>query len=184
MGLLDKAAKFAATAKDQFEELRDARNEAAVQPVAPPLPGDHDEQVRRHAMASGAPDPNTLLSRAEASHIVGVELGDARLLYDDSTIGIEYAAAGRRGDSWSVAVSAWHGDGNGFDPVEQYAFITEHVEGGAVEQLGQRALWDGSRLFVLAAPLLFHAEVTTPDSDERRAEAIAVARRVLARMEA
>lgn len=183
MGLLDKAVKLATTAKDQYEELRSARDEAAVRPVAVPPLSDHSAQVLRRSMALGAPDPAALLSRAEASHVVGVELGEGSLTYDDSTIGLEFAAAGRRNERWSVTVSAWHGDEDGFDPFESYRFIAEHVEGERMADLGQEALWDGGRLFVLAAPLLFQVEVRVPGGDGNRAEAIAVARRVLARTE-
>lgn len=183
MGLLDKATRFAATAKDQYSELRDARDAAAVRPVVAAPLSEHERHVLRHAIACGAPDPDALMSRPEASHIVGVELGGARLTYDDSSVGVEFAADGRRHDRWSVAVSAWHGDEDGFDPAEQYRFVAEHVAGDEVGGLGQHALWDGSRLYVLAEPLLFHVEVRTPEGGERRGEAIAVARRVLARID-
>lgn len=183
MGLLDKAVKLASTAKDQYGELRIARDEAAVKPVVPTPLSDYHHEVLRRAMAHGAPDPDALLSRPEASHVVGVELGEARLVCDDSSVGVEFAADGRKHDRWSVRVSAWHGDEDGFDPAGQYDFIAEHVEGDAIPGLGRRALWDGDRLFVLAPPLLFHVEVITPESGSRRAEAIAVAHRVLARIE-
>jgi hypothetical protein len=183
MGLLDKAAKLATTAKGQYEELRGAREEAAVKPIAPaPLDG-HAEGVLRRAMQCGAPDPAVLLSRAEAMHVLGVELGKGRLVYDDSSIGLEFAARGRRNDRWSVGVSAWHGDEDGFDPVDQFRFIADHVEGEPVGDLGEAAIWDGTLLFVLASPLLFQVEVHTPAGSAHRAEATAVARRVLARLE-
>lgn len=186
MGLLDKAVKLATTAKDQFDDLRETRDAAGVRPVAPPPPDDHARDVLRRAMAHGAPDPDALLSRAEAAHVVGVELGDARLVYDDSSVGVEFAAKGRKPDQrWSVEVSAWHGDEDGHDPVESYAFIAEHVEGEALDDLGQRAVYAGSRLYVLAEPLLFHVEVRGPEQDaaQRRGRTIAVAQRVLARLE-
>lgn len=183
MGLLDKAVKLATTAKDQYEELRSARDEAAVRPVAVPPLSDHSANVLRRALALGAPDPAALLSRAEASHVAGVELGEGSLTYDDSTIGVEYAASGRRNERWSVSVNVWYGDEDGFDALESYRFITEHVENDRMTDLGQEATWDGERLFVLAAPLLFHVEVRMPGGDGNRAEAVAVARRVLARTE-
>ena len=183
MGLFDKAVKLATTAKDQYEELRGAREEASVKPVAAQPLSDHEADVLRRAMAHGAPDPAALLSRAEASHVLGVELGEGRLTYDDSSVGLEFAATGRKHDRWSVAVSAWHGDEDGFDPLESYRFIAEHVEGEQLPELGQQATWDGSRLFVLSSPLLFQVEVRTPAGDGNRAEAVAVARRVLARVD-
>lgn len=183
MGLLDKAVKLASTAKDQYEDLRGARDEAVVRPLAPTPLDDHQEGVLERAMAYGAPDPAALMSRLEAAHVLGVELGEGRLLYDDSSIGLEFAAAGRRHDRWSVRVSAWHGDADGFDPAGQFHFIVEHVEGEPVEALGEAAVWDGSVLFVLAEPLLFQVEIGTPAGGGHRAEAVAVARRVLARIE-
>ncbi|MBB4662321.1 hypothetical protein [Conexibacter arvalis] len=183
MGLLDKAHKLATSAKGQYEELRAARDEASVKPVEPQRLGDHEQDVLRRAMAWGAPDPAALLSRAEASHVLGVELGDGSLTYDDSSVGLEFAAAGRRGERWSVTVGAWHGDEDGYDPAASFRFVAESLAGDRVDDLGQEALWDGTRLFVLAAPLLFQVEVRTPGGDGNRAEAVAVARRVLARIE-
>lgn len=183
MGLLDKAVKLATNAKDQYEELRGARDEASVRPVAVKPLDDHEQSVLRRAMAHGAPDPAALLSRAEASHVLGVELGEGRLTYDDSSVGLEFAASGRRNERWSVMVGAWHGDEDGFDPYDTYRFVAEHVEGDQQADLGEQAIWDGSRLFVLAAPLLFQVEVRTPGGDGNRAEAVAVARRVLARLD-
>lgn len=183
MGILDKAAKLATSAKDQYDELRGAREEAAVKPVVPERFDDHREQVLRRAIACGAPDPTALISRPEAAHVLGVELGEGRLVYDDSSIGLEFAATGRRNDRWSVGVSAWHGDEDGFDPVDQFRFIAEHVEGEPVDGVGEAAVWDGRLLFVLATPLLFQVEVRTPQGGGHRPEATAVARRVLARIE-
>jgi hypothetical protein len=183
MGLLDKAVKLASTAKDQYEELRSTRDEMAVRPVAVTALDDHEQQVLRRAIAWGAPDPAALISRAEASHVLGVELGEGRLTYDDSAVGLEFAAAGRRQDRWSVSVSAWHGDEDGFHPAEQFQFIAEHVEGEPVDGLGQAAVWSGTVLYVLAEPLLFGVEVRTPAGSDHRPEAAAVARRVLARVE-
>lgn len=183
MGLLDKAVKLASTAKDQYEELRATREDLAVRPVAVSALDDHEQQVLRRALAHGAPDPAALISRAEASHVLGVELGEGRLTYSDSSVGLEFAAAGRRNDRWSVAVSAWHGDEDGFFPEEQFRFIAEHVEGEPLHDLGEAAVWSGSMLFVLASPLLFQVEVRTPAGSDHRPEASAVARRVLARVE-
>lgn len=184
MGILDKAVRLASTAKDQYDQLQSARDEAAVKPVAAEPLDDHAERVLRRAMACGAPDPDALLSRAEASHVVGVELGDARLVYDDSSIGVEFAAQGRKHARWSVSVSAWHGDDDGYhDPAESFQFVAEHVEGEEIPGLGQRAVWEGSRLYVLARPIFFHVEVRTPEPGDRRAESVAVAKRVLARLE-
>ncbi|MDO8188768.1 hypothetical protein Q5424_19945 [Conexibacter sp. JD483] len=182
MGLLEKATKLATTAKGQYDELRATRDEAAVKPVAVTPLSDHERDVLQHALRHGAPDPAALCSRAEASHVLGVELGEGRLTYDDSQVGLEYAAAGRRQDRWSVSVGAWHGDADGFFPAEQYAFIAEHVEGEPLDGLGEAAVWDGERLYVLAAPLLFQVEVRTPAGGGHRPEAEAVARRVLARV--
>lgn len=186
MGLLDKAVKFASTAKDQFDELRETRDAAAVRPVTPARRDEHEQSVLRRAMACGAPDPEALLSRSEASHVAGVELGEPSLTYDDRSIGLRFAAQGRKPTQrWSVEVSAWHGDEDGYDPVESFEFVAEHVEGETFTDLGQRAVYDGSRLYVLAFPLMFHVEVHAPDQDERerRAQTIAVAQRVLARLE-
>lgn len=183
MGILDKAAKLATTAKGQYDGLRAARDEAAVRPVTATALDDHEREVLERALRRGAPDPAALLSRAEASHVLGVELGEGRLTYDESQIGLEYAAAGRRNDRWSVTVGAWHGDDDGFFPAEQFQFIAEHVAGEPAAGLGEAAVWDGSRLFVLAQPLLFQVEVRTPAGGNHRPEAEAVARRVLARIE-
>jgi hypothetical protein len=186
MGLLDKAAKLASTAKGQFDELRDTRDAAAVRPVAAQQLDEHEHGVLRRAMAHGAPDPDALLSRAEASHVVGVELGEPRLTYSDQSVGLEFAAQGRKPNQrWSVEVSAWHGDEDGYDPVATYKWLGEHVEGETFDDLGQRSVYDGSRLYVLAEPLLFHVEIRTPEPDDatRRTQTIAVAQRVLARLQ-
>ncbi len=142
MGLLDKATKLATTAKGQYDELRAARDEAAVKPVAVSPLGDHERGVLERALRHGAPDPAALFSRAEASHVLGVELGEGSLTYDDSQVGLEYAAAGRRNERWSVAVGAWYGDEDGFFPAEQFQFVAEHVEGEPVGGLGEAAVWE------------------------------------------
>lgn len=183
MGLLEKATKLATTAKGQYDELRAARDEAAVKPVAVSPLGEHERGVLERALRHGAPDPAALFSRAEASHVLGVELGEGSLTYDDSQVGLEWAAAGRRNERWSVAVGAWYGDEDGFFPAEQFQFVAEHVEGEPVGGLGEAAVWSGTHLYVLAEPLLFQVEVRTPAGGNHRPEAEAVARRVLARIE-
>src|SRR3954447_18707479 len=73
MGFLDKAVKAAAQAKNQIDDVREARAQNAVQPVQHgPLP-DHERQVLERAQALGALNPFALLTSAEASAAVGAE---------------------------------------------------------------------------------------------------------------
>src|SRR3954470_17177629 len=143
MGFLDKAVKVAAQAKNQIDDVRDARAQNAVQPVQHgPLP-DHERQVLERAQALGALNPFALLTSAEASAAVGQELGDAALSYGDDTIGVMYEARGRGNDHWRVAVDVYHATAPGV-PFEAELFLKDMVldndpDAIAVEGVGHQA---------------------------------------------
>jgi hypothetical protein len=57
-----------------------------------------------------------------------------------------------------------------------------YADGEPVAGLGDAAVWSAPVLFVLADPLAFHVQVTTPDGDQPAAAAD-VARMVIARLQ-
>jgi hypothetical protein len=186
MGLLDKATKLAAAAREQLETARGqlddvhARREASsVRPAASEPLDDHEKQVVRRAIANGAPDPATLLSSAQASAAIGHELGGPNLTYADRSIGVAYEASGGADQYWRVEANSWHGDEDGFDAAGFFRdAVAGVVTGDPVEGVGERALFDGQRLYVLAPPHLIHVETRTPDGTSVE-QATVVARCVL-----
>jgi hypothetical protein len=180
MGLLEKAMKVAAVAK----EVREVHAMARVRPEGGGVLDEHEEAVVVRAMGLGAPEPWALLSVEEASEVVGVPLGGPRLVYGDDTIGVSYAAAVPGKKRWSVEVQAFHAvdDDTRFDAaVHWHTYVAEHVsaDGRLVEGLGDAAIARDGEAFVLAGPLLFFATVRVPDDDDQGSatdKAIAAAR--------
>jgi hypothetical protein len=187
MGFLDKAVKAAATAKVQFDDLRETRAAASVTPVeAGPL-GDHEQQVIHRARACGAPDPTLLLTRHEATDVTGQPLGGPHLIYGDDSIGVRFEATGRAQQRWRVEVSAFHGtdDDPEFDAGAHWStYLADLVADDArpVPGLGDAALQRERDLFVLADPLLLMIAVQTPEPHGDQERAVAVARHVVARL--
>lgn len=187
MGFLDKAVKAAATAKVQFDDLRDARAATQVKPVAAGALSDHDEDVVRRARAHGAPDPYLLLTLHEAMDVTNQQLGGPHLTYGDDTIGVRFEATGPKQQHWRVEVSAFHGvdDDHDYDAgAHWFGYLRELVvdDAAPVAGLGQEALQRDGDLFVLADPLLLRVDVTTPDRANDPDRARAVARHVLGRL--
>jgi hypothetical protein len=186
MGLLDKATKLAAAAREQLETAREQlddvharRAASSVRPAASEPLDDHEKRVVRRAIANGAPDPATLLSCAQASAAIGRELGGPNLTYDDRSIGVAYEASGGADEYWRVEANSWHGDEDGFDAAGFFQdAIADLVAGEPVEGVGDRAVYDGRRLYVLATPHLIHVEARTPDGTSVQ-QATVVARCVL-----
>ena len=189
MGFMDKAIKAAAQAKNQIDDVREARAQNAVQPVNHgPLP-DHERQVLERAQALGALNPFALLTSAEASAAVGQELGDAALSYGDDTIGVMYEARGRGNDHWRVSVDVYHATEPGV-PFEAEYFLREMVLDNApddervpVEGVGHQAYLVSDYLWVLYGPILFYVNGITPDGPLPVDAAARVARQVVARLE-
>ena len=186
MGFLDKAVKAAATAKVQFDEVRDARAAASVKPREAAAPTDHEQELLQRARACGAPDPYLLLTQFEAQDVTGQPLGGPHLIYGDDTIGVKFEATGLKQQTWRVEVSAFHGmDDDDFDAgAHWFGYLADIVRDDAtpVPGLGQQALQRSDDLFVLADPLLLMVAVSTPDRAGDPARAQAVARQVLARL--
>jgi hypothetical protein len=183
MGFLDKAMKAAAVAKDQLDEVRATRDATGVKPVdAGPL-SEHEQGMLARARSLGAPDPTMMLSQPEAASVVDAPLGPPSLTYTDDAIGVRYAAEDRKRRRWSVEVNFQYGDEDGFEAVLWWRdMVMEHYgHGEEVPGLGDAAVLADSYLFVLAEPLVFHVQVSTPDGD-RPAAAAEVARLVLSRL--
>ena len=183
MGFLDKAVKAAAVAKNQFEEVRATREETGTKPVdAAPL-SEHEQGVLARARALGAPEPTAMLSQPEAASVLGQPLGPPSLTYTDDAIGVRYAAENRKRQRYSVEVSFQYGDEDGFEPVLWWRdMVMEHYsDGEEIAGLGEAAVWSAPYLFVLADPLVFHVQVSTPEGDRPDA-AQEVARLVLSRL--
>jgi hypothetical protein len=187
MGFLDKAMKAATLAREQIGEVREVHALARHRPEpAPAALDDHEVGVVERALALGAPPPTALLTAEEASEIAGVPLGGPHLVYGDDTIGVRFTATGPRQQRWSVEVQAFHasGDDTRFDAREHWhGFVAEHVAGNGgtpVGDLGDAALARDGEVFVLAGPLVFFATVTPATGS---AQAVATARRVLARLD-
>jgi hypothetical protein len=189
MGFLDKAVKAAAQAKNQIDDVREARAQNAVQPVQHgPLP-DHERQVLERAQALGALNPFALLTSAEASAAVGQQLGDAALSYGDDTIGVMYEARGRGNDHWRVSVDVYHATEPGI-PFEAEQFLREMVLDNAVdddrvtvEGVGHQAYLVSDYLWVLYGPILFYVNGITPQGPLPVDACAQVARQVVARLE-
>jgi hypothetical protein len=184
MGFLDKAVKAAAVAKHQFDEVRAVREETGTKPVeAAPL-SEHEQGVLARARALGAPEPTAMLSQPEAAAVLGQPLGAPSLTYSDDAIGVRYAAENRKRQRWSVEVSFQYGDEDGFEAALWWRdVVMDHYgDGEQIAGLGDAAVWSAPYLFVLAEPLVFHVQVSTPDGDRPDA-AQEVARLVLSRLQ-
>jgi hypothetical protein len=188
MGFLDKAAKAAVQAKQQVDTVRAARAEAAVQPVQHGPLSDDERRHLEQAMAQGAINPFALLSREEASAVVGVELGDAALSFGGGdTVGVQYEARGRGNDHWRVSVDVYYATEPGV-PFEAELFLREMVldnDEGAVQVpgLGDQAWVSYDILWVLYGPILFYVQGTTPAGQLEVEECAQIAQRVVARLE-
>jgi hypothetical protein len=186
MGFMDKAIKAAAQAKNQIDDVREARAQAAVQPVNHgPLP-DHDRQVLERAQALGTLNPFALLTREEASAAAGQELGDAGLSYGDDTIGVMYEARGRGNDHWRVQVDVYHATEPGI-PFEAELFLREMVldndpDAVPVEGVGHQAFLSYDLLWVLYGPILFYVQGITPNGPLPVDACAQVANQVVARL--
>jgi hypothetical protein len=185
MGFLDKAVKVAAQAKNQIDDVREARAQNAVQPVQHgPLP-DHERQVLEQALARGALNPFELLTSAEASVAVGQQLGDAGLTYSDDTIGVMYEARGRGNDHWRVEVNVYYA---AYDhPFEAEPYLREYVidmgDSVPVQGIGHQAYLSSDYLWVLYGPILFYVNGTTPDGPLALEACSMVAQSVVQRLE-
>ncbi len=184
MGFLDKAMKAATVARHQIDEVRAAREAVSARPVdAAPLT-EHEQGVLARARALGAPDPTMMLSQPEAASVLGQPLGGPSLTYSDDAIGIRYLAEDRKRRRWSVEVNFQYGDEDGFEPALWWrnTVMEHHVDGEEVPGLGDAAVWSAPYLFVLADPIIFHVQVSTPDGDQPGAAAD-VARMVISRLQ-
>lgn len=184
MGFLDKAAKAAGQAKGQIDQVRAARNEAAGQPVNRAL-DEHQTQALQRARALGAPDPFALVTAEEVSAIMGVPMGSAGLAWNEDTIGPMFEASGRGTQLWRVSVYLYHATEHGAFDAQSYwnEYVGGMLEDAAqVDELGDRALFDGSILWVMYGPLVFYIEVTTPEGYAHPQEAAQIAQRVLERL--
>ncbi len=180
---MDKAMKAATVARHQIDEVRAAREEASARPVdAAPLT-EHEQGVLARARALGAPDPTMMLSQPEAASVLGRPLGAPSLTYSDDAIGVRYLAEDRKRRRWSVEVNFQYGDEDGFEPALWWRdTVMEHyVDGEEVSGVGDVAVWSAPYLFVLADPIAFHVQVSTPDGDQPGAAAD-VARMVISRL--
>jgi hypothetical protein len=184
MGFMDKAMKAAAVAKGQLDEVRATREATGVKPVDGGPLSEHEQGVLARARALGAPDPTGMLSQPEAASVVGAPLGPPSLTCTDDAIGVRYVAENRKRQRWSVEVSFQYGDEDGFEPVLWWRdTVMEHYgDGEEVAGLGDAAVWSAPYLFVLADPLMFHVQVSTPDGDQPAAAA-EIARMVTARLQ-
>lgn len=187
MGMLDKATKLAAAARAQLETAREQLDDVhprrvPAAPLATAPRGAREEQLVRDAIAAGAPDPATLLSCAQASAALGHELGGPNLTCGERSIGVAYEASAPGDRHWRVEVSCWRGAAAVFDAAACFReTIAARVAGAAVAELGDRALWDGVRLYVLTGDRLFDVATHAPEGTSV-AQASAVARRVLANL--
>jgi hypothetical protein len=184
MGFLDKAVKAAAVAKHQIDEVRATRDETGIRPVDGGQLSEHEQGVLARARALGAPEPTAMLTQPEAASVVGVPLGGPSLTYSDDAIGVRYVAENRRRQRWSVEVGFQYGDEDGFDAALWWRdmVVEHHGHGDPVPGLGDAAVAADGYLFVLADPLMFHVQVSTPDGAQPAA-AVEAARMVLSRLQ-
>jgi hypothetical protein len=187
MSFLAKARSAAVTAKTQLDEVRDARAEMSVKPVAAAELTDHEERVLARARMLGAPDPLALLTAAEASEAAGTALGGPHLTYSDDMLGARYEANGSGGRHWRASASAFHAidEHTPFDAREYWSsYLADMVsdDGVPVEGLGDAAIRRDGEVFVLAAPALLMVEVSTPEREGDGERAVALARSVLSRL--
>jgi hypothetical protein len=189
MSFVNKALRAATAAKAQIDVVRDVRAAASVTPEAPQELDEHQQHVLGRARELGAIDPYMLLTSAEASDIIGVELGAGRFTYSDDSIGVVYAANGARNQRWSVEVSAFHAtdDDHAFDAHGYwYGFLADVIsdDGLPVPGLGEAAIARDGEVYVLAgARGLFRTEVSVPGGTGATEAAVEAARRVMSRFD-
>lgn len=179
------AKEAAVVARSRVHEVRATLDATPIVPVAPP-PAEAASARRAadEAVAAGAVDPRTLITRAEAGEVAGVALGEAQLTYSDVSIGVRHAAEDRRGRVWTVEVSTWFG-ADGRDPDSCWAMLAPALElGEPVDGLGSPAVGVDALLYVRAADVVLQIEVGVPEEDAaaRRDRALGAARIVLGRL--
>ena len=145
--------KAAAQAKNQIDDVREARAQNAVQPVHHgPLP-DHERQVLEQAQALGALNPFALLTSAEASAAVGQELGDQP--------GVPFEAA----------------------IFLKEMVLDNDPEAVPVEGVGHQAYLSSDYLWVLYGPILFYVNGLTPEGPLQVDALAQVANQVVGRLQ-
>jgi hypothetical protein len=164
----------------------DSRDAGSVQPVdGGPLPGD-DRQALDRALAGGAPDPFSLLTRGEAEAAIGAPVGDPSLARGDGTVGACFCAEGRDGQRWELSVDVVHGaEGEPLDAQGYWRDVVtaEHsAEGTPIDAVGDQAIHAGGCLYVLAPPHVFSVYGRTPGGDAPLNALGGVARLVLPRL--
>ncbi|HEU4973773.1 MAG TPA: hypothetical protein VFT50_01690 [Baekduia sp.] len=187
MGFLDKALRAASAAKDQLDEVRDARAAAQVQPEPQRPLDEHEQRVLERARALGAVDPFILLTAPEAGEILGTPLGAGSFTYSDDMIGVRFAADGPRNQRWEMEVDTFHAADDD-EPLDAEAywhgFLADAVadDGVPVPGLGQAAIARDGEVYVLAGPgLIFRTAASRPGGEHATDAAVEAARRVMSR---
>ncbi|HEY8581947.1 MAG TPA: hypothetical protein VIL49_03340 [Capillimicrobium sp.] len=191
MSFLKKAAQAAAVAKERAEdakekidELRAERDAASVRPAASERLDEADRERLGRALAHGAVDPTMLLSREEASELVGTELGLDHIGHDDMSLRARYLAEDRKRRRWQVDVASWYlpegppaGAAEVWDALEPARELEEPIAG-----LGRAAFAQEANVFVWAGDAVFSVEARLPEQGGDLERSLEAARRIAGRL--
>lgn len=179
------AKERAEEAKDKIDELRAERDAASVKPVpAASLDGDDRDRLAR-ALALGAVDPTTLLSREEASEIAGTELGLDRIGHEDMSLDARYLAEDRKRRRWEVDVRSWYLPEDGGQATAQEvwdALDPAREVGDELTGVGRAAFAQDANVFAWAGDVVFSVEVRLPETGGDRERSLEAARRIASRL--
>jgi hypothetical protein len=149
-------------------------------------PSAHDLDVAKRAVALGAPDPYSLITHDEVVALTGIPVGAPSLTYADDDLGLRFDAQDGNRRVWSFGIHAGHAadESTRFDPVSWYAWMVDLIgDPEPVPDLGDDAVYSQGLLYVRGAGRAFYVLVDTPDGSPAKLWAIALARRVMARLE-
>jgi hypothetical protein len=185
VGFSDRFKEAAEAARAKLTEHGVIGDADAIHGVPAVEPSAHDLDVAERAVALGAPDPYSLITHDEVVALTGIPVGAPSLTYADDDLGLRFDAQDGNRRVWSFGVHAGHAadESTRFDPVSWYAWMVDLIgDPEPVPDLGDDAVYSEGLLYVRGAGRAFYVLVDTPDGSPAKLWAIALARRVMARL--
>ncbi|HET6954144.1 MAG TPA: hypothetical protein VFI47_27510 [Acidimicrobiales bacterium] len=186
MGFSDRFREAAEAARAKLVEHGVISDADAIHGIHAVEPHDHDIEVAKRAMARGAPDPYSLITHDEVVVLTGIPVGGPSLTYADDDLGVRFDAQDGHHRIWSFGVHAGHAadDETQFDPVSWYEWMVALLaEPEHVPDLGDDAVYADGLLYVRGQGLAFYVLVDVPEGSPARQWTVALARRVLERLD-
>jgi hypothetical protein len=186
VGFSDRFKEAAEAARAKLTEHGVIGDADAIHGVPAVEPSAHDLDVAKRAVALGAPDPYSLITHDEVVALTGIPVGAPSLTYADDDLGLRFDAQDGNRRVWSFGIHAGHAadESTRFDPVSWYAWMVDLIgDPEPVPDLGDDAVYSQGLLYVRGAGRAFYVLVDTPDGSPAKLWAIALARRVMARLE-